>query len=51
MNKTNFFREGSKVPKKEVEELKEEINRLKPILEKTSIDDVVKNIKEDRDSR
>lgn len=39
------------VKKREVEELKEEINKLKPILEKISLDDVVKNIREDRDSR
>jgi hypothetical protein len=39
------------VPKKEVRALKEEINRLKPILEKISTDDVVKSIREDKDSR
>ena len=39
------------VKKREVEELKEEINRLKPILEKISVEDIVKSIREDRDSR
>jgi len=38
------------VRKREVEELKEEINRLKPILEKISAEDIVKSIREDRDS-
>ena len=39
------------VKKREVQELKEEIAKLAPILEKISIDDVVKSIREDRDSR
>ena len=39
------------VKKREIEELKEEIDRLKPILEKISIEDIVKGIREDRDSR
>ncbi len=39
------------VKKREVEELKEEIERLKPILEKVSMEDIVKGIREDRDSR
>ena len=39
------------VKKREVEELKAEIERLKPILEKISVEDVVKSIREDRDSR
>ena len=39
------------VRKREVEELKEEINRLKPILEKVSMEDIVKSIREDRDTR
>jgi antitoxin CcdA len=39
------------VKKREMEALKEEINRLKPVLEKVSMDDVVKGIREDRDSR
>jgi hypothetical protein len=32
-------------------ELKEEIDKLKPALEKMSIEDTVKSIREDRDSR
>ena len=39
------------VKKREMEELKEEINKLKPVLEKVSMDDIVKSIREDRDSR
>jgi Ulp1 family protease len=39
------------VRKREVEELKAEIDMLKPILEKISVEDVVKSIREDRDSR
>lgn len=39
------------VKKREIEELKAEIDRLKPTLEKISVEDVVKNIREDRDSR
>ena len=39
------------IKKREIEELKEEIRRLKPILEKISTDNVVKSIREDRDSR
>lgn len=39
------------VKKREIEELKEEISKLKPILEKVSTDGVVKSIREDRDSR
>lgn len=39
------------VQRREIEELKEEINQLKPILEKVSMDDVVKSVREDRDSR
>jgi Ulp1 family protease len=39
------------VKKREMEELKDEINKLKPILEKVSMDDVVKSIREDRNSR
>jgi hypothetical protein len=31
--------------------VKKEINQLKPILEKISVDDVVKSVREDRDSR
>jgi len=39
------------VKRKEVEELKNQIAKLKPILDKISIEDVVKSIREDRDSR
>lgn len=39
------------VKRRETEELKEEIDKLKPILEKVSMEDIVKNIREDRDSR
>ena len=38
------------VRKREIEELKEEICKLKPILEKVSMNDVVNSIREDRDS-
>ena len=39
------------VKKRELQELKEEINRLKPILDKINTEDAVKSIREDRDSR
>ena len=39
------------VKKRELQELKEEINRLKPILNKISTEDAVKSIIEDRDNR
>jgi Ulp1 family protease len=39
------------VNKREMEELKEEINKLKPVLEKVSMDDIVKSIREDRENR
>jgi antitoxin CcdA len=39
------------VKKRESQELKQEIKRLKPTLEKISLKDIVKNIREDRDSR
>jgi antitoxin CcdA len=39
------------VRKREVEELKAEIDKLKPILEKISVEEIVKSIREDRDSR
>jgi Ulp1 family protease len=39
------------VKKREVEELKVEIDKLKPILDKVSVEDIVKSIREDRDSR
>ena len=39
------------VKRREIEELKQEINQLKPVLEKASMDDIVKSIREDRESR
>jgi antitoxin CcdA len=39
------------VKKRELEELKEEIDKLKPILEKVSLEDIVKSIRDDRDNR
>lgn len=39
------------VKKREIEELKKEIANLKPTLEKVTMNDVVKGIREDRDSR
>lgn len=39
------------VKRREVAELKEEIDRLKPVLEKVSMEDVVKSIREDRENR
>ncbi len=39
------------VKKREMEELKEEIRKLKLVLEKVSVEDIVKGIREDRDSR
>ncbi len=39
------------VKKREIQELEQEINRLKPTLEKISLEDIVINIREDRDSR
>jgi antitoxin CcdA len=39
------------VKKREMEELKEEINQLKPILEKVSMEDIVKSIRQERDNR
>ncbi len=39
------------VKKREVEELKEEIKKIQPILEKISIQDIVNSIREDRDGR
>ena len=39
------------INRRETEELKEEIDKLKPILEKISMEDIVKSIREDRDSR
>ena len=39
------------VKKRELEELKEEIKKLKPVLEQISMEDIVKSIREDRDKR
>ena len=39
------------VKRREIEELKEEISRLKPTLDKISVEEIVKSIREDRDSR
>jgi post-segregation antitoxin (ccd killing protein) len=39
------------VKKREVEELKKEIANIKPTLEKITMHNVVKSIREDRDSR
>ena len=39
------------VKKREIEELKEEINKLRQTLDKISMDDIVKSIREDRDSQ
>ena len=39
------------VKKREMEELKQEINKLKPVLDKVSMEDIVKSIREDRDNR
>jgi len=39
------------VKKRELQELKDEINKLKPILDKIDTEDIVKSIREDRDTR
>jgi len=39
------------VKKREIEELIERINKLKPVLVKISVNDVVKSLREDRDNR
>ncbi len=39
------------VKRREIEELKEEIKKIQPILDKISTQDAVKSIREDRDSR
>ena len=39
------------VKRKEMEELKDQIAKLKPILDKISMEDIVKSIREDRDNR
>jgi hypothetical protein len=36
------------IKRREAEKLKEEIEKLKPILDKVSMEEVVKNIREDR---
>ncbi len=38
------------VKKRELEELKVEIDKLKPILDKVSVEDILKSIRDDRDS-
>ncbi len=39
------------VKKRELEDLKVEIAKLKPILDKVRVEDIVKSLREDRDSR
>jgi antitoxin CcdA len=39
------------IKRKEAAQLREEIDKLKPLLEKVSIENIVKSIREDRDSR
>lgn len=39
------------VKKKEIEELREEITNLKPILDKLSMEEIVRSIREDRENR
>ena len=39
------------IKRKEIEELKEEIIKLKPILDKVSMEEIVKGIREDRENR
>jgi hypothetical protein len=39
------------VKRREIEELKKEVIKLKPTLEKVAINDVVKSIRDDRDNR
>ncbi len=39
------------VRRKEIEELKEEIIKLKPILDKVSMEEIVRSTREDRESR
>lgn len=38
------------VKKREVEELKEELSKLNPALERVSMDNIVKSVREDRDN-
>ena len=39
------------IKRKEADQLREEIDKLKPLLEKVSMEDIVKSIREDRESR
>ena len=39
------------VKRKEIEELEDEITKLKPVLDKISVEHIVRSIREDRDSR
>jgi len=39
------------IRKKEVERIKEEIERLRPVLTKISVEEIVMSIREDRESR
>jgi Ulp1 family protease len=39
------------VKKREVEELKQELTKLKPVLERVSMEHIVGSIREDRDNR
>ena len=39
------------VKKREIEELKEEIQKIQPILDKISTHDITESIREDRDNR
>lgn len=39
------------VKRKEIEELKEEITKLKPILDRVNMEEIVRSIREDRESR
>ena len=39
------------VRRKELEELKDHVHRLKPLLDRITTEDVVRSIREDRDSR
>ena len=50
---SKFLRKAieDEVRRKEIDELKEEITKLKPILDKVSIEEIVRSIREDRESR
>ena len=39
------------IKRKEIEELEDEITKLKPVLDKISVEHIVRSIREDRDSR